>query len=179
MRTGSPWTSEEDEKLSRILSVTGGYQWRTVGQSLERHPRECAWRWLELRVLGKAALPWSAEQDQRLSRAVSRFGEQRWALVAAAFHGLRTESECRDRWVKLGGKAAEIRPVQADAGDLVREEKDAERRELPDILSGTVEDVVERLDERIARGELDTGIPNLRRDPIYLEAENFIKRRKL
>jgi hypothetical protein len=96
------WTAEEDAKLTAAVTVLG-YDWMPVAAMVPGRTNVlCRQRWLN--VLDPTIDPgnkgkWKAEEDAKLTDAVSQLGKD-WVAVAAIVPG-RTHIQCRYRWVEF------------------------------------------------------------------------------
>jgi len=94
----SKWTQEEDEILTRAVSVNGEGNWKKIAQSLgERSHLQCLHRWQK--VLNPALVkgPWKEEEDLKLVELVEKYGPKDWSTIASHIQG-RIGKQCRERW---------------------------------------------------------------------------------
>uniref|UniRef100_A0A5S6QYD1 snRNA-activating protein complex subunit 4 n=1 Tax=Trichuris muris TaxID=70415 RepID=A0A5S6QYD1_TRIMR len=94
----SKWTIARDALLlERVESnVDDEVSWKNVTHSVGApNVRKCVRRYGSLKARhGK----WSAEEDDRLLKAVAEYGNNCWTQIAAAVH-TRTDTQCRNRYV--------------------------------------------------------------------------------
>ncbi|KAL3732781.1 hypothetical protein ACJRO7_022323 [Eucalyptus globulus] len=62
--------------------------------------------------------PWSAEEDQVLTRLVGRYGPRNWSLISRHIQG-RSGKSCRLRWCNQLSPAVEHRPFSADEDEAI------------------------------------------------------------
>ncbi|KAI3439694.1 Phytocyanin domain-containing protein [Psidium guajava] len=62
--------------------------------------------------------PWSAEEDQVLSRLVARYGPRNWSLISRHIRG-RSGKSCRLRWCNQLSPSVEHRPFSAAEDEAI------------------------------------------------------------
>jgi hypothetical protein len=98
-RSRRSWTAEEDAKLTDAVKKHGN-RWVAIAAIIPgRNNKECRHRWAGKLNPGtnRKAGKWTAEEDAKLTSAVTKYGND-WVAVAALVPG-RTNERCRHRWV--------------------------------------------------------------------------------
>jgi hypothetical protein len=111
-KTG-PWVYDEDERLIQSVGIfkkpDGNINWAEVTRFIgDRSQKQCYVRWntlLKYRGMGTRRGAWTAEEDARLTEAVSRHerkgGGVYWAKVSEEMGGDRTYQQCLKRWKQV------------------------------------------------------------------------------
>jgi hypothetical protein len=110
-----PWTREEDDTFSSLVSETNGTDWGYIGTRLNRPPTQCFSRCYA--ALNPVIVPcdFSKEDDERLTDlVVKEHGESAWQSVAMEMGTGHTESQLSSRWnktLKQGIQSGRWNPV--------------------------------------------------------------------
>ncbi|KAK8846226.1 hypothetical protein M9Y10_020232 [Tritrichomonas musculus] len=97
------FTVEEDNKIRQLVSSRGEKAWKLVASELSnRSPRQCRERWKNYLSPDVLNLPWTNEEDQKLTELINQFGAQ-WAKIARFFNA-RTDVNVKNRWSYLKRK---------------------------------------------------------------------------
>ncbi|CAA7392848.1 unnamed protein product [Spirodela intermedia] len=92
-----PWTSEEDEELTRLVSQHGARDWKFISTGIPGRPhKSCRNRWL-YHLSPDVHRPFTADEDETIVAALAKYGD-RWAAIARILPG-RTDVAVRKRWV--------------------------------------------------------------------------------
>eukprot|EP00300_Choanocystis_sp_HF-7_P012387 c17866_g1_i5.p1 GENE.c17866_g1_i5~~c17866_g1_i5.p1 ORF type:complete len:233 (+),score=29.30 c17866_g1_i5:79-777(+) len=112
------WTKDEDTKLVRLVQTFGieqHIQWQRVAQYMgQKTARQCRERWKNVLNPCLNRGPWSAEEDQKLLRELSRLGNK-WADIARVLPG-RTDIAVKNRASSLG--TSSMAALQTQLGKL-------------------------------------------------------------
>ncbi|XP_032897807.1 myb-related protein B isoform X7 [Amblyraja radiata] len=92
------WTSEEDERLKKLIKQFGKNDWRLIASNFSnRTDTQCQHRWLKVLNPDLVKGPWTKEEDQKVIELVQKYGPKRWSLIARLLKG-RLGKQCRERW---------------------------------------------------------------------------------
>ncbi|GCB62948.1 hypothetical protein scyTo_0013133 [Scyliorhinus torazame] len=92
------WSSEEDEKLKKLINQYGKNDWRFIASNFSnRTDLQCQHRWLKVLNPELVKGPWTKEEDQKVIELVQKHGPKRWSLIARHLKG-RLGKQCRERW---------------------------------------------------------------------------------
>ncbi|XP_072412490.1 v-myb avian myeloblastosis viral oncogene homolog-like 2b isoform X2 [Chiloscyllium punctatum] len=92
------WSSEEDEKLKKLVNQYGKNDWRFIASNFSnRTDLQCQHRWLKVLNPELVKGPWTKEEDQKVIELVQKHGPKRWSLIARHLKG-RLGKQCRERW---------------------------------------------------------------------------------
>jgi hypothetical protein len=98
---GGKWSKEEDEKLKRIVEENGPKNWKRVADLLgtTRTDVQCLHRWNKVLKPGLLKGPWTAEEDEVVTKMVLEHGvgNIKWSVIAGELPG-RIGKQCRERW---------------------------------------------------------------------------------
>jgi hypothetical protein len=95
----SNFSAEEDTTLRAMVTELGTGCWAEVAKSLPgRNARQCRERWKHYLSCDKAAVAWTAEEDNLIFEQISAWGPK-WTRVAAVL-GNRTDLEVKMQWLK-------------------------------------------------------------------------------
>ncbi|KAF9040635.1 hypothetical protein BJ165DRAFT_1491235 [Panaeolus papilionaceus] len=94
------WTPEADQKLLEAVEACGIDNWHVVAPLVSEHvtPSQCQNRWCRTVNPELRRGAWTAEEDEKLKRAVAGWGTA-WMQIAAHIPG-RNNDQCRDRWAE-------------------------------------------------------------------------------
>ena len=91
------WTEEEDVKLANHVSLHGEADWARLAQDMDgRNGDQCRHRWNNSLHPGIKKGSWTEEEDAKLVKLVSVYGNTDWARLAKDMSG-RTGDQCRRR----------------------------------------------------------------------------------
>jgi hypothetical protein len=96
------WTSEEDARLTEVVTELGANSWPAVSALVPgRTNRQCRHRWtMSLDpTLEKTRGKWTLEEDAALTEAVTEFGND-WNAIAALVPG-RRNTQCHRTWKRV------------------------------------------------------------------------------
>ncbi|KAF5393566.1 hypothetical protein D9757_000239 [Collybiopsis confluens] len=108
----SPWTTDEDDRLNKIISAIGTSNWVDVARHISGRTNEmCRERYLEVgpnRIKGKkkkgkareADDDWSKEEEAKLMHLVGEMGT-RWLKISEEMGGMYSNNQCRSKYNKL------------------------------------------------------------------------------
>ena len=82
-------TSDAAEALRMATALTAGAAAAAAAAGVEEEVEEKG---------TNAKRPWSDDEDQLLLAAITKYGAQRWPLIASCVQRGRTGKQCRDRW---------------------------------------------------------------------------------
>jgi len=92
------WTIEEDEILTKAVTVDKEKNWRKIAESLhDKTSVQCLRRWQKVLNPELVKGPWSDEEDRKLSDLVMDCGAKDWSSIAGNIPG-RIGKQCRERW---------------------------------------------------------------------------------
>lgn len=92
------WSSEEDNALKRAVMHHGGKNWKQIAAAFKsRTDMQCCHRWHFVLKPGLIKKPWTAQEDELLTKMVNLHGTKKWAVIAEHVPG-RLGKQCRERW---------------------------------------------------------------------------------
>lgn len=92
------WTSDEDDKLRKLVKKYNGRQWKMVAQGIgKRSAAQCRQRWAGLCCPNKTKRAWTKDEDAKLHKYVKAHGASNWSKVAIMLKS-RNAKQCRERW---------------------------------------------------------------------------------
>ncbi len=98
---GGKWSKEEDDKLKEIVQENGPKNWKRVAELLgtTRTDVQCLHRWNKVLKPGLLKGPWTAEEDEVVTKMVLEHGvgNIKWSVIAGELPG-RIGKQCRERW---------------------------------------------------------------------------------
>uniref|UniRef100_A0A0E0A7U7 Uncharacterized protein n=1 Tax=Oryza glumipatula TaxID=40148 RepID=A0A0E0A7U7_9ORYZ len=106
IRLPPAWTPEEDAALERLAVENGSRHWRRVAAQMprKRSPAQCRDRWRDHLARDVFHRPFTAADDDELTRLVLRpggGGGDRWKDISRAVHG-RSSRSVKRRWMEIG-----------------------------------------------------------------------------
>ncbi|CAD5229306.1 unnamed protein product [Bursaphelenchus okinawaensis] len=97
-----PWTSDEDDKLVRLVETFkfgNDVNWgRVAAQIPNRNSRQCMLRYTQSLDQSLKRGRWSEAEDLLLTTAVNKYGPQDWYRIANQVPA-RSALQCRARWI--------------------------------------------------------------------------------
>lgn len=106
------FTVEEDNKIRQLVSSRGEKAWKIIAAELSnRSPRQCRERWKNYLSPDVLNLPWTVEEDQKLTELMNQYGAQ-WAKIARYFHH-RTDVNVKNRWSYLKRKEKRLKSTNS------------------------------------------------------------------
>jgi hypothetical protein len=92
------WTSDEDEKLKKLVKKYNGRQWKLVAKGIgQRSAAQCRQRWAGLCCPNKTKRACTKDEDAKLHKFVKSHGASNWSKVAVMLK-TRNAKQCRERW---------------------------------------------------------------------------------
>ena len=108
------FTVEEDNKIRQLVSSRGEKAWKAIAAELSnRSPRQCRERWKNYLSPDVLNLPWTNEEDQKLTDLMNQDGAQ-WAKIARFFHA-RTDVNVKNRWSYLKRKEKRLKNTNSNS----------------------------------------------------------------
>lgn len=93
----SQFSTEEDEKLKKLVEIYGESSWNTVSSKMKnRNPRQCKERWNYYLSPKINKNPWTAEEDELLEKLYSLYGPD-WPKISKIIEG-RTYINVKNRF---------------------------------------------------------------------------------
>eukprot|EP00300_Choanocystis_sp_HF-7_P014308 c18643_g1_i1.p1 GENE.c18643_g1_i1~~c18643_g1_i1.p1 ORF type:complete len:659 (+),score=113.20 c18643_g1_i1:117-2093(+) len=108
------WARAEDQALVEAVKAHGVGNWTRIAQHVPgRTDVQCRERWCNVLDPDLCIAPWTAEEDERLLKAVDMLGEGKWSQISQLL-APRTDNQCWRRWKhiskrKLGDYLARVR----------------------------------------------------------------------
>ena len=108
------FTKEEDEKLLKIVSIIGTYNWQAISDFMGNFTtRQCRERYNNYLKPGLNKAPFTPEEDKMLIEKVAVFGKK-WKLISFWFKN-RTPYAVKNHYkVLMNRKAKELRKKQEE-----------------------------------------------------------------
>jgi hypothetical protein len=105
------WTKEEDKRLILLVAKHEMCEWDTISDELntQRSPLQCLMRFQQKLNPNLLRSKWTAEEDEKLHKAVEIYGDSSWQEIANCLDG-RVGQQCLHRYEK--GVRAGIRRSQ-------------------------------------------------------------------
>ncbi|XP_051961138.1 v-myb avian myeloblastosis viral oncogene homolog-like 2a isoform X1 [Xyrauchen texanus] len=92
------WTLQEDESLASLVGKFGRDDWESVASFLPgRSAQGCKYRFTVVIDPELIKGTWTKEEDHKLIKLVSLYGDKNWSTVAKHLKGRRGK-QCRERW---------------------------------------------------------------------------------
>lgn len=96
-RTRVPFTSEEDEKLRKLVAKFGGHNWSIISSFMkDRTSKQCRDRYSNYLTPGYFQGEWSKGEDNLLIQLYNQFGPK-WTFMQKYFKG-RSSNSIKNRW---------------------------------------------------------------------------------
>lgn len=117
----SGWTSEEDDKLKRLVAFYGARNWKRISEHFtNRSDVQCLHRWQKVLNPALNKGPWTAQEDKCICEFVKEHGPTKWSHLAKLLPG-RIGKQCRERWFNHLNPEINKRPwTQEEEERLVR-----------------------------------------------------------
>lgn len=94
----STWTTEEDEKLTRLVQNSGQASWSILATYFpNKTAAQLAGRWEKVIDPQLIKGSWTREEDEEIIKYVQMHGDKDWAKLALILKG-RTGKQCRERY---------------------------------------------------------------------------------
>lgn len=102
------WTTEEDERLKQGVQEHGPNDWGTVAELVGngRTRAQCSQRWNRVLNPAISKANWTAEEEEKLLKAVQIIGPKSWTRVAQQL-GDRSDVQCRFKYFHIKKKLEE------------------------------------------------------------------------
>ena len=96
------WNTHEDHRLLYAVHLYGLENWTQVAQFVGggRTRSMCSQRWIRVLDPRISKTQWTADEEQKLVKLVSIYGEKSWMRVATEL-GNRSDVQCRYRYMQL------------------------------------------------------------------------------
>lgn len=96
------WNTHEDHRLIYAVHLHGLENWTQVAQFVGggRTRSMCSQRWIRVLDPRVSKTQWTPEEEQKLVKLVSIYGEKSWMRVATEL-GNRSDVQCRYRYMQL------------------------------------------------------------------------------
>lgn len=121
----SPWTKEEDSKLSALASKYNNHEWCLIASELGTHrsPISCLTRFQSVLTSNMSnSSEWTKSEDEMLRNAVRLYGKK-WSVVAMDVKG-RSAIQCSVRYRKIHcSTTGEAKGVGVRVGKWTRSEE--------------------------------------------------------
>jgi len=103
MKGNKEWTKDEEELLTKSMTIYGEKNIKLIAKILRRDVAETFLKWVDLQLLAEPKKTmtkprWSHEEDKLLELYVVIYGEGKWARIADHIPS-RTGKQCRERWL--------------------------------------------------------------------------------
>lgn len=116
-----PWTSQEDETITRLVKELGANRWSIIAKELPgRIGKQCRERWFNHLNPEINKAPWTEEEERILQEAHNRIGN-RWAIISRYLPG-RTDNAIKNHFNATKRRAA------------TRKGRKAKERATPDTI---------------------------------------------
>ena len=95
------WTENEDTVLTLAVEEFGTRNWKSVSDKvIGRSAVQCMHRWSKILQPGLVKGPWSANEDEILTKYVEEYGANSWKQCCKLITG-RNGKQCRERWANI------------------------------------------------------------------------------